>query len=136
MTSASSNTNTRTFLRSMMRSLVHQSSMVPGVPMTMWASSFSPLAPDTEQKYRLFNLSPLLPAYTAFPGSPSRRPISTSRGPPHAGLYQLQRRPPSPIFNTTLHRFSYWAHKRNVSFSSSLRLHSFEFRRVLTAARQ
>ena len=71
------------------------------------------------------NLFPLLPVCTAFPGSPSRRPISASRGPPHAGLYRLQRRPPSPIFSTMLHRFSYWAHK-------TMTLHSMPLATMIT----
>ena len=118
------------------------------------------------QTWRLvLTFSPLYRPVPAALGSPLRRPISTSWPPTHGALKRLQRRPPSPIAITMIHRFSYghikrwrcircrlrqWsqimsAHAgdfqcrisgRNLSFLSSLGLHSFEFRRVLTAARQ
>ena len=107
------------------------------------------------------NSLPLLPPRTAFPGSPSYRPQTTSSTPPHR-LQPASGRPPSPCPSTTpviAHikrwrciRWRCWRcsqiisahvsrfHSRIsgwfVQFWLSLGLHSFKFWCVLTAAWQ
>ena len=58
-------------------------------------------------------------------GSLLRRPISTSWPPTHGALKRLQRRPPSPISITILHRICYWAHK-------TMTLHSIPLATMIT----
>ena len=53
-------------------------------------------------------------------GSPLRCPISNSWPPTHGALKRFQRRPPSPISITILHRICYWAHKRMTLHSMPL----------------
>lgn len=50
MTSASSSTNTLMFLGSMNLNLLHQSSMVPGVPITICSRSFIPRCTENRRK--------------------------------------------------------------------------------------
>lgn len=57
MTSASSSTNTRTFLGSITFFLVNQSDMVPGVPITI--CSWILLPPSTEERHRKLYALPL-----------------------------------------------------------------------------
>ena len=71
------------------------------------------------------NLSPLYRPVPAALGSPLRRPISTSWPPTHGALKRLQRRPPSPISITILHRICYLAHK-------TMTLHSMPLATMIT----
>ena len=138
---------------------------VCGESLPVITTSYQFLFKNTTLINIFINLFPLLPDCTAFPGYPSRCPMSTSRGPPHAGLYWLQRRPhrrfltPCSIDSVIGHikrwrcircRLRQWsqiisAHLgdfqsrisgRNVSFSSSLKTSFFRVSTCLTAAWQ
>ena len=70
--------------------------------------------------FRSFNLFPLLPACTAFPGSPIRRPVPPSWPPTHAGLKRLQNNGAIADRQHHADRTCYCAHKMMTLHSMSL----------------